>query len=138
MVDNAQQIYAGGYQRESNYYYTPVGIELVFGVWDFGKLTLVAEHDNFTGGLQISHLSDPNPGYNDTENVQDKGSGDRWSVEYRFKCNGLDLELTAFGRYWNIAESEPDELFLNGADQGAVVEPNNVTNESGISFGMNF
>lgn len=49
-----------GYQRESNYYYLPVGFEFSNRLDDAWSFTISGEYDWLVYGLQRSHLSDGN------------------------------------------------------------------------------
>jgi len=75
---------AYGYERESNYFYSPLGFEtntsLKKGLWSWG---IKAEYDIFWQGRQISHLSDVDPGYSDVKNKQKRGYGLRGALRIK-------------------------------------------------------
>ena len=124
---------AAGYERESNYFYSPIGIEFTTPLgssWSFGT---VIEYELFWWGKQISHLSDVDPGYNDLENYQKVGYGARGSIILEKKGRNIDLVIEPFIRYWNIKKSDYDPIYLNGVYTGYVgYEPKNNTTEIGI------
>lgn len=97
--DNLQD-YFGGYERESNYLYLPVGIEIITGLknnWCWGA---AIEYDYFLSGKQKSHLSDFDPGLNDIDNKQDKGYGLRGVVKFVRKGQRVNFFMEPFIRYW--------------------------------------
>ena len=112
---------AAGYERESNYIYSPVGIEVTrylgsdTNSWSIGA---TAEFDIFWWGRQISHLSDAGLGYADLRNKQDSGYGLRGSLELTKKSEGFDFVLEPFIRYWHIDRSNVNEVFKVGTIWG--------------------
>jgi hypothetical protein len=133
---------SGSYERESNYYYIPLGVEInnILNAnekrdWIVGA---ILEYDLFIGGKQISHLSDADPGFNDISNVQDGGYGYRLSLKLRKKSEQVDFVIEPFIRYWSIKESDSVPLNYYGTFCGYGVEPKNNTRELGIIFGLNF
>ena len=129
---------AAGYERESNYFYSPIGIETLTELnngWFWG---LRAEYDYFWRGVQKSHLSDANPAYNDLENDQNKGYGVRGSVKLLMKSEEIDFVIEPFIRYWNIKKSEDAKVTFAGVIIGTGYEPKNHTTEAGIKMGLIF
>ncbi len=66
---------ARGYERESNYYYSPFGVEVLSRLnkdWYFG---LNLEYDYFWMGEQVSHLEDVSSGYSTLRNDQMMDTG---------------------------------------------------------------
>lgn len=122
-----------GYERESNYIYSPVGVEtnfLLINDWSFG---INFEFDIFWQGKQKSHLGEV-AGYDDIENDQDNGYGVRGSIKLQ-KSNGtVDYIIEPFFRYWNIEESEATR---DSAGRWWV-EPKNNSTEVGIMFIVRF
>ncbi|MBN2514850.1 MAG: autotransporter outer membrane beta-barrel domain-containing protein [Deltaproteobacteria bacterium] len=124
---------AYGYERESNYFYSPIGIEtnfLLIHDWSFG---ITFEFDIFWKGKQKSHLGQV-AGYDDIENDQDDGYGVRGSAKLQKRNGTVDFIIEPFFRYWNIEESE--------ATQDSMgrwwVEPKNNSTEVGIIFTVRF
>ena len=119
----------GGYERESNYLYVPLGarndVELSTD-WD---LVLTGEFDVLLIGRQISHLSDADPGLPDVRNWQWPGFGAGLFVDLRHEGRNIDLGFGPFVRYWWIAESDLSYGYY---------EPENNTFEYGLSLVMRF
>ncbi len=125
--DSSEQL--GGYERESNYFYVPLGARKDFdlaGSWDLG---LTGEFDVLIVGRQISHLSDADPDLPDVRNWQWPGFGAGLSVELRRRSAKFDLALAPFLRYWWVAESDLSQGYY---------EPENNTFEYGLSFIVRF
>ncbi len=113
----------GGYERESNYLYIPLGYQFDSSHkvgWSFGA---TAEFDLFLWGQQNTHLSDV--GFVDIENEQDSGYGLRGSVRFQKHGEKTDFIIEPFIRYWNIDKSD---VVLG------VYEPANETLEYGIQL----
>jgi hypothetical protein len=125
----------GGYERESNYLYLPIGIETAhnFDNWALGA---TLEYDIFLIGEQISHFSDIDPGFNDLINEQTKGFGYRYSIKLHSKDEGVVIET--FVRYWDIRKSDKAAITYYGkyADYG--YEPKNNSMEIGFRLGLRF
>ncbi len=129
---------AAGYERESNYIYSPLGIEFTTPLgssWSFGA---VLEYNLFWWGKQISHLSDVDPGYNDLENYQKVGYGARGSIILEKKGRNIDLVIEPFIRYWDIKKSKNDDIYYYGAYWGYGWEPENNTTEIGVTLSCKF
>jgi len=130
--DDSHEKSAGGYERESNYLYSPMGLKIIAPLekdWSFGA---TAEFDIFWNGTQKSHVEDIDNGFNTVENDQDKGYGLRGSVSFQKKLNNLWIEIEPFIRYWNIEQSDPEVLKFNGIPVVNVVEPKNHSTELGV------
>jgi hypothetical protein len=130
--DDISKESAGGYDREANYLYSPIGLKLTSPLgndWSFGA---TAEFDIFWDGTQKSHLSDVDSDLNDLKNDQDKGYGFRGSVSFQKKLNYFWIEIEPFIRYWNIKQSDSEVLKFNGIPQFNVVEPRNHSTELGV------
>ena len=122
-----------GYERESSYFYSPIGIEanfLLINDWTFG---INVEFDIFWKGKQKSHLGEI-AGHEDIENDQDDGYGVRGSIKLQKSRGNLDFIIEPFFRYWNIKESEATQ------DSTGTwwVEPKNNSTEIGIMFIVRF
>jgi len=132
------QDYFGGYERESNYLYLPVGIEIITGLknnWCWGA---AIEYDYFLSGKQKSHLSDFDPGLNDIDNKQDKGYGLRGVVKFVRKGQRVNFFMEPFIRYWKIEESDRESAFYYGNYIGWWIEPKNKSTEIGCNIGISF
>jgi hypothetical protein len=113
---------AGGYERESNYLYFPIGFEFLFPSetnWSFGA---TVEFDVLLWGKQRSDLGDS--GYGTVDNQQNSGSGFRVSIRFQEK-GGFVIE--PFVRYWNIGDSATKVI-----DDVSFQEPKNETTEVGL------
>lgn len=127
-----------GYLRESNYFYSPIGIRTISVLdngWLFGA---VLEYDYLWKGRQESYLSDINMGYNDIENSQDGGYGLRGSITLKKQTDLMFFALEPFIRYWNIDKSDIEYQTYYGRVTGIVWEPKNKSTEIGIKFAIGF
>lgn len=131
-----------GYEREANYFYSPIGIQTITDLQNNWTVGIKAEYDLFWYGIQKTYLSAVDLGagleLDDLENRQNKGYGLRASVEFYRKGETIDLVIEPFIRYWNIEESELEDLKLNGITIGEAWEPANDTTEIGIKFMARF
>jgi len=129
---------AAGYERESNYYYSPIGIETFSQLsngWSYG---INIEFDIFWKGEQKSHLSDADASYNDLENDQNDGYGWRGSVRFQRKGKKADYSIEPFIRYWNIKKSEKENWTSSGVIIGYGYEPKNNSTEFGLIFSIRY
>lgn len=129
---------ATGYQRESQYFYLPVGIELAKNYRGWGwKLTL--EGDYLLEGKQTTHLSDVHPALDDLENTQEEGYGARAGLAFTKYGDRIDFTVEPFVRYWDIDDSNFTSVTSFGTPIGDVgYEPANETLQTGIRLGMKF
>ena len=130
---------ATGYLRESNYYYSPIGIEAanVFGKgWSAG---VILEYDYFWKGMQKSYGSDVDAGYNDIENNQNSGYGVRGSISIKKQTDRVFFAIEPFIRYWNIDKSDVQNVTYFGSYTGVIAwEPKNESTEIGVKFVIGF
>jgi hypothetical protein len=139
---------AWGYERESNYYYLPVGGEVGFSPVKTMEFSLGAEYDFFVWGVQKTHLSDvPSPFadsvFTDIENRQKSGFGIRVYLRGLVKTSTVDFICEPFFRYWSIKESEEADVYLRFNDGSEFpvfvgVEPKNHSREFGVRLGVRF
>jgi hypothetical protein len=129
---------ARGYERESNYFYSPIGIEAIANVGKTLSLREVIEFDYFWMGIQKSHLSDAVVGYNDIINTQKKGYGLRGSITLHITGKKIDFEIGPFIKYWSIEESETDIVTYFDTPIAVGFEPTNYTIEAGIMGSIKF
>jgi hypothetical protein len=123
-----------GYERESNYYYAPIGVEMLTqaGLWRVGA---AFEYDLFYAGRQYSH----DALYGKLRNKQTSGYGLRASLKLAMETRVFSFVAEPFIRYWNIRESEFTALEDNGDGTFlGVVEPDNNTVEAGARLGLRF
>ena len=131
-LNDDSSFHVSGYERESNYLYLPLGLEMVAQLNDGWACGASVEFDVFLWGKQTSHLSDT--GSSDVDNRQEKGYGARASVKFQKKTGKIDFIIEPFIRYWDIGDSEIE----NVPGLGAVLEPENYTIEAGIQLVLVF
>ncbi|MFA4991487.1 MAG: hypothetical protein WC569_02790 [Candidatus Omnitrophota bacterium] len=142
---------AKGYDRESNYFYSPIGIETTNSFNNGWTMGATLEYDYFWKGKQKSYLSDarlydPITGYytyNDIENSQDSGYGVRGSMKLEKKGKKLDFGVEPYIRYWKIKQSDVTADSVISEDglwliTSAFVEPKNESTEVGVRFTLRF
>jgi len=116
-----------GYNRESNYFYAPIGVELetpIRGTWKFGA---TGEYDLFIYGRQYSHLEDYGGGLPELKHDQNDGYGLRGSFRIKKDNEVFDVIVEPFVQYWHIKDSE----IVSGT-----LEPDNNTVEYGFRIGL--
>ncbi|MDH4028731.1 MAG: porin family protein, partial [Nitrospirota bacterium] len=116
-----------GYERESNYYYSPIGVETLTELDNGWKAGVRLEYDHFWKGKQISKMGYV-PGYHDIENNQDGGYGVRGSVRF-INRKSFVYVIEPFIRYWDIEDSDLDDGWY---------EPKNNSTEFGLRFSSEF
>jgi len=130
---------AYGYDRESNYYYSPIGIEAVYAFDKGWSAGVILEYDYFWKGTQKSCESDIDAGYNDIKNDQDGGYGLRGSIIIKKQSDRVFYAIEPFIRYWHIDKSDVKNETYYGYDTGYVVwEPKNNSTEIGLKFMIGF
>ena len=122
-----------GYERESNYLYSPIGIEAAIteleNNWTLGAMV---EYDLFWYGVQRSHLEDFIVGLDTLDNDQHKGWGIRGSIKIQNEWEKMGLIIEPFIRYWNIGKSEETPITYSGTPIGVIGhEPKNNSMEIG-------
>lgn len=136
---------AGGYERESQYLYLPLGATVISQLGSGWHLGLSAEFDLFLYGRQRSHIpfiweEIIEPGtppvvilhYEEfIDNYQQRGYGLRASARLEKKGDKVDFIIEPFVRYWDINESDTD-IFILG------LEPTNSTYEAGVRVMFGF
>ncbi len=127
-----------GYERESKYYYSPIGIETITKLDNGWSLGLTVEYDYFWKGIQKSHLSDVDASISDMENDQNDGYGLRGSIKLQKKSEKIDFIIEPFIKYWDIEKSEVSAITVAGSIWGYGWEPENNSTEFGIKFAVKF
>ncbi len=127
-----------GYERESNYFYSPIGIEAITNLGNDWSVGAILEYDYFWWGKQKSHLSDVYPGFSDLENDQKKGYGWRGSVKLQKKGKKVGFVIEPFMRYWNIKKSDEKLITLYGIPHAYGWEPKNNSTEFGVKLAVKF
>jgi hypothetical protein len=139
---NDDQEGSGFYERETTYYYSPLGLRVSkrFAPDKRWRLQAAAEYDLFWAGRNESHLSDADPAFNDP--VLETGFGDGWGL--RISCTvtrvmeSLSVSATPFLRYWDVEASDKEDLTSGGVVVGRVYEPENETSMAGILLALSF
>lgn len=129
---------AAGYDRESFYYYIPLGLETQTKLSKSWLFEMTFEYDFFLWGTQKSHFEDVLSGYNTLYNDQDGGYGARGSFKIINQHDSYSLFFEPFVRYWNIEDSDIDTLTYFGTPVSLGIEPANTTTEYGVKMGMRF
>ena len=129
---------ASGYMRESNYFYSPIGVEAVNNFRNGWSIGLVAEYDLFLWGQQKSYLSDVYLGLNDVENDQLDRYGLIGSIKLMKKNENLNFILEPFITYWDIETSEIAAVTYYGTIIGYAWEPSNNSTEFGCKLIVEF
>jgi len=137
--DGLQEKSSGGYEREANYFYSPLGGELIAELGEGWTLSVRLEYEVFWQGRQISHFSDVSSEYNDPENDQDEGYGVKGSLKIAKGGGGeIGFAVEPFVNYWKIEDSKTATLTQNGFPVGEVIEPKNESTEFGVSLKLIF
>ena len=128
-----------GYERESTYYYIPIGMEILSQQRSNWTIGAMLEYDYFWDGEQKSHLSDTGLGYNDVENDQDDGYVLRGSVKFLKESGaGRLIKIEPFVRYWKIKRSDLVIVTKYGTPVEIGYEPKNKSTEIGINLSLTF
>lgn len=127
-----------GYERESNYLYSPIGLEVNVQLRNELYIRNLMEFDYFWTGRQKSHLSDVDPGFNDVKNRQRRGYGLRGYIGFLIVTKKIDFEAGPFLIYWNIKKSDEEILTYLGIFDDIVFEPKNRTTEIGFKITARF
>ncbi len=133
---------AGGYERESNYLYIPLGLQASWkpngnngsSSW---KLAGFVEYDIFLWGRQFSRLSDVNSGYTDLVNDQYRGYGLRGALNFSVTMPSVGIFMEPYVTYWSIRRSERN-IYYNGTAWKEGYEPKNNSTEIGCKLGVRF
>lgn len=127
------------YDRVSNYYYLPVGIELEKNLkgWD---IETILEYDFLIEGRQESYLSQVAYWYPDVKNDQKSGFGLKARVSFVKRGSRVDWVLTPFINYWKISESEHITTIIYPPASPPLLlevwEPRNDSFEWGVRFSV--
>ena len=127
-----------GYERESNYYYLPVGVEVYREFSGDWSAALTLEFDWLMYGKQRSHLGDAVSGLNTVDNDQHDGYGARASVKVVKSNPAFDFFAEPFVRYWDINDSQVSAVLYNSQIVGTGVEPANTSVEAGLRLGIQY
>ncbi len=129
---------ARGYERESNYIYSPIGLEISVPFANDWQTGTMLEYDYFWWGKQKSHLSDAISGLGDIENKQTRGWGLRGAVKIEKRTKKIDFIIESFARYWSIERSKKANITFAGVAVGYGIEPKNNSIEYGVKLAWRF
>lgn len=137
--------YASGYDRDSRYFYLPVGLTVTRYFPKGWSLAATAEYDHLLKGEQVSHLDKSvdiggaNAGYSKAVNIQDDGFGLRFALRLAKDVGLMNMYVEPFFRYWKIRDSNQVLIYDLGGGFGIFgMEPENNTKELGIKMGVDF
>ncbi len=129
---------AWSYDRESQYVYIPLGVDIIRAFengWDIG---VNLEYDLFIDGEQESHFETFDARYSSVVKDQNEGYGVRGSIKFIKRMEKVNLSIEPFTRYWHIEQSELGARTFNGVVDSYWIEPNNRTWEFGVKAGVQF
>ena len=124
-------------ERESNYLYSPIGIEISTALNKGWSIGTNFEYDYFWWGEQKTRLTDKVGYSTNLKNEQEKGYGCRGSIELRKRSEKLDFAIGPFVRYWSIRVSKRSGYTKGGVAKTGV-EPKNNTIEIGGQLSIRF
>ncbi|XLQ19584.1 MAG: autotransporter outer membrane beta-barrel domain-containing protein [Candidatus Moraniibacteriota bacterium] len=129
LIDTMGSVFMHGYDRESNYLYSPIGLTTLTNLQNGWSVGVILEYDVFWRGTQKSYMSNLQHGYNDIKKDQHSGYGLRGSI----KIQKSHFLIEPFIRYWNIGDSDISMLTSYGSPIGKwFFEPNNNSTEIGL------
>jgi hypothetical protein len=127
----------GGYERNSNYLYSPVGVGFEYYINELWTADLLGEFDVFWAGFQRSVTGDALAGAPTLYNEQGfmEGYGFKGTAGVSRQVQKMTVRLAGFYHYWDIGESKNDTETIGGTTARMDV-PRNKTQEIGgqISF----
>jgi len=127
-----------GYDRETTYLYSPLGLETIKRVKNQWFIGAVIEYDLFWVGKNKSHLSHIDPSAPDLEFNQDSGDGFRFALKMNKAFDRAKIGIVSFFHYWDIDQSETIILFDPSSGYWFFYEPENKTTEFGINLMVQF
>lgn len=126
-----------GYDRRSDYLYSPIGLESAHYLKPGWALVVAGEYDLFWKGCQESDLSIFFDGSPPIINDQDDGWGMRASGKFIKEMGRSDFVFGPYFKYWNIEDSDLAYISFEG-EELAFMEPANTSIEIGGMFGIMF
>lgn len=131
----------GGYEREINWLYLPLGYEALTPLGEQWILGASVEGNLLLYGWVKSHLSDVHPAFNDPTNEQDfaSGYGIRGLLFLKRQMRGpYAFSIGVFADYWHVDESDEEVLKVMGVPVATVLEPENETTQVGLRFSVHW
>ena len=137
LFNDLRDLGSGGYRRESQYIYIPIGITHRFRVHHNSRISTTLEYDYLVQGKQKSYISDVGPAYaavfGDPVNDQNHGHGIRFSTSYEEE----HWSAGVFFNYWKIEDSDMN-VYIVLPDIIGIYEPENKTKEIGLQIKYRF
>jgi hypothetical protein len=127
-----------GYDRETTYFYSPIGLETIKKSENQWFIGAIIEYDFFWKGKNISHLNDIDPSAPDLKFNQDDGYGLKFALKIKRDFDRVKIGITPFINYWNIDKSDEIILFDPASGFWIFYEPKNNTTEFGINLTTEF
>jgi len=123
-----------GYRRTNNLIYLPFGVTPRFRVTDESLISTNLEYDAVLSGIEMTKLSDVDPGLPGVHNQQSSGYGLRADVMWEHQ----DWGVGPFLIYWNIDQS--NSVCASGSVYSGCgfYEPANSTLEGGLQLTYHF
>ncbi len=116
-----------GYDRQSEYFYIPVGFIYNYSNW----IEIKYQYNYFIKGEQNSYLSTASNYYSDIKNKQNSG----WGMDANMNIETHNKRsLFLYYRYWSIDDSEISSGTYNKILSFDAYEPYNITEEYGIGY----
>lgn len=126
-----------GYNRKSNYLYTPIGLEIDRRLKQEWALVTALEYNHFWHGWQHSDLGIFFENDYTAVNDQADGWGMSGSAKFVRQMGMRDIVFGPYFKYWNIKDS--NTVFHNYMDEEyGFMEPANTSIEIGGRFGVRF
>lgn len=125
-----------GYDRESNYFYFPLGIEGTAIITEDWNISAFIEFDILIAGQQYTHLSTASSRLTDLTNDQNRGFGFKTALNFERATEKYDISFGPFFRYWKINVSETATAISGGTTVLELIEPNNQTSELGLNVSV--
>lgn len=137
LFNDLRDLGSGGYRRESQYIYIPIGITNRFKVNHKSRVSTTLEYDYLVQGEQKSYLSDVGPAhaavFGDPVNDQNHGYGIKFNTSYEEE----NWSIGVFLNYWKLDDSETNE-YVDPPFIYSIVEPKNDTKEIGVQLKYRF
>ncbi len=127
-----------GYDRDANYFYAPLGFDILHQINTAWRLGLNLEYDFFLNGTQYSHLSNVDVAYGDVKNNQSNGFGMRGSIKIIKMSDPVNFVIEPFFRYWHIRNSDLSYSVGPGGFVSVIYEPDNFSKEYGLKLGVQY
>jgi hypothetical protein len=140
LFDSFSEAKPAGYNRWIEYFYLPLGGEVMTQLIDGWSIGADAEYDFLIHGEVTSYLGEI--GFGDSQNPQRHGFGVKGSFKLMKKWGRFNLTMAPYIRYWHIrnSETQPSKPFYYQGQYYVLMgdEPNNNSTEIGAKLGIEF